>query len=64
MWQEVWTSGTEDRLFELNNGDIPGLLGVVVDQCFPSNPYEHAYMPELEVYPGPNQPPQIWIPIK
>ncbi|WP_339169276.1 AraC family transcriptional regulator [Paenibacillus sp. FSL R5-0341] len=121
MWQEVWTSGTEDRLFELNNGDIQGLLGVVVDQneiqekqmqywiattydgevpeelssftmpaskwsvfevegpmpesmqllwkqiiseWFPSNPYEHAYMPELEVYPGPNQPPQIWIPIK
>nr|WP_307414341.1 effector binding domain-containing protein [Paenibacillus sp. W2I17] len=106
----------DERLFELNNGDIPGLLGVVVDQSeiqekqmqywiattydgevpeglssftmpaskwsvfevegpmpesmqllwkriisewFPSNPYE-----ELEVYPGPNQPPQIWIPIK
>lgn len=121
MWREAWTSGTEDRLFELNNGDIPGLLGVVVDQSeiqekqmqywiattydgevpeglssftmpaskwsvfevegpmpesmqllwkriisewFPSNPYEHAHMPELEVYPGPNQPPQIWIPIK
>ncbi|MEC0125194.1 AraC family transcriptional regulator [Paenibacillus pabuli] len=121
MWQEAYTSGTEDRLFELNNGEIEGLLGVCVDQneiqekqmeywiatayegevpsgllsftvpaskwsvfevqgpmpesmqslwkqiiteWFPSNPYEHAGIPELEVYPGPNQPPQIWIPIK
>ncbi|MGC5772170.1 AraC family transcriptional regulator [Paenibacillus pabuli] len=121
MWQEAYTSGTEDRLFELNNGEIRGLLGVCVDQneiqekqmeywiatayegevpngllsftvpaskwsifevqgpmpesmqslwkqiiteWFPSNPYEHAGIPELEVYPGPNQPPQIWIPIK
>ncbi|QOS79005.1 AraC family transcriptional regulator [Paenibacillus sp. JNUCC31] len=121
MWQEAYTSGTENRLFELNNGAIHGLLGVCVDQneiqkkqmeywiataydgevpegllsfkipaskwsvfevqgpmpesmqslwkqiiseWFPSNPYEHAGIPELEVYPGPNQPPQIWIPIK
>ncbi|EGL17461.1 transcriptional regulator, effector binding domain protein [Paenibacillus sp. HGF7] len=121
MWQEVYTSGTEDRLFHLNNGVIKGLLGVCVDQneiqekqmeywiattydgevpeglstllipsskwsvfevegplpasmqslwkqiiseWFPSNPYEHAGIPELEVYPGPNHPPQIWIPIK
>ncbi|MFC9708733.1 effector binding domain-containing protein [Paenibacillus sp. NPDC056933] len=121
MWQEAYTSGTEDRLFKLNNGAIHGLLGVCVDQneiqekqmeywiataydgevpegllsfkiraskwsvfevqgpmpesmqslwkqiiseWFPSNPYEHAGIPELEVYPGPNQPPQIWIPIK
>ncbi|WP_315796042.1 AraC family transcriptional regulator [Paenibacillus sp. BIC5C1] len=121
MWQDAYTSGTEDRLFELNNGVIQGLLGVCVDQneiqekqmeywiataydgevpeglssftipaskwsvfevegpmpdsmqrlwkqiiseWFPSNPYEHAGIPELEVYPGPHQPPQIWIPIK
>lgn len=121
MWQEAYTSGMEDRLFELNNGGIKGLLGVCVDQSdiqekqmeywiataydgkvpeglvsftippckwsvfevqgpmpesmqslwkqiisewFPSNPYEHAGIPELEVYPGPGHPPQIWIPIK
>lgn len=121
MWQDAYTSGTEDRLFELNNGVIQGLLGVCVDQneiqekqmeywiataydgeepeglssftipaskwsvfevegpmpesmqrlwkqiiseWFPSNPYEHAGIPELEVYPGPHKPPQIWIPIK
>lgn len=121
MWQEAYKSGVEDRLFELNNGIIPGLLGVCVDQgeiqekqmeywiatayegelpeglsaftipaskwavfevqgpmpesmqslwkqivseWFPSNPYEHAWLPELEVYRGMNQPPQIWIPIK
>ncbi|SHN58139.1 transcriptional regulator, AraC family [Paenibacillus sp. ov031] len=121
MWQDAYTSGTEDRLFDLNNGVIQGLLGVCVDQneiqekqmeywiatsydgevpeglssftipaskwsvfevegpmpesmqrlwkqiiseWFPSNPYKHASIPELEVYPGPHQPPQIWIPIK
>ncbi|WP_440117925.1 effector binding domain-containing protein [Paenibacillus sp. QZ-Y1] len=121
MWEEAYKNGVEDRLFELNNGVIPGLLGVCVDQdeiqekqmeywiatayegkvpeglsvftipaskwvvfevqgpmpesmqslwkqivseWFPSNPYEHAWLPELEVYRGMNQPPQIWIPIK
>ncbi|NUU80151.1 AraC family transcriptional regulator [Paenibacillus xylanilyticus] len=121
IWQEAYSSGTEDRLVELNNGAIQGLLGVCVDQTeiedkqmeywigtayegevpeglasitipaskwsvfevqgpmpesiqslwkqivsewFPSNPYEHAGIPELEVYPGHHQPPQIWIPIK
>jgi len=121
MWQEAYLSGTEDRLLELNNGAIRGLLGVCVDQTemeekqmeywigtafdgktpeglssitipaskwsvfevqgpmpesiqslwkqivsewFPSNPYEHAGIPELEVYPGPHHAPQIWIPIK
>ncbi|MGF9698250.1 AraC family transcriptional regulator [Paenibacillus sp. MABNR03] len=121
MWQEAYSSGTEDRLVELNNGAIQGLLGVCVDKTeiedkqmeywigtayegevpeglasitipaskwsvfevqgpmpesiqslwkqivsewFPSNPYEHAGIPELEVYPGHHQPPQIWIPIK
>lgn len=121
MWQEAYSSGTEDRLLELNNGAIRGLLGVCVDQTeieekqmeywigtafdgetpeglssitipaskwsvfevqgpmpesiqslwkqivsewFPSNPYEHAGIPELEVYSGPHHAPQIWIPIK
>ncbi|MFS0870009.1 AraC family transcriptional regulator [Paenibacillus xylanilyticus] len=121
MWQEAYSSGTEDRLIEINNGAIQGLLGVCVDETeiqekqmeywigtayegevpeglasitipaskwsvfevqgpmpesiqslwkqivsewFPSNPYEHAGIPELEVYPGHHQPPQIWIPIK
>ncbi|WP_338541395.1 AraC family transcriptional regulator [Paenibacillus tundrae] len=121
MWQDAYHSGAEDRLFQLNNGLIQGILGVCVDQneihekqmeywiatsydgevpeglsallipaskwCvfevqgpmpasmqalwkqiitewFPSNPYEHTGIPEFEVYPGPNQPPQIWIPIK
>lgn len=120
MWDKAYHEGVEDRLFELNNGVIPGLLGVCVDQTemqanqmeywiataydgdipeglsslhipaskwsvfevegpmpasmqqvwkqiisewFPSNAYEHAYLPELEVYGGPNVAPQIWIPI-
>jgi len=120
MWQKAYHDGIEDRLFELNNGSISGLLGVCVDQSelqskqmeywiatafdgetpeglsclqipastwsvfevegpmpasmqhvwkqiisewFPSNPYTHAYLPELEVYGGANVAPQIWIPI-
>ncbi len=121
MWEEAYNSGLEDRILALNDGVIPGLLGVCVDQAeiqdkqmeywiattykgeqpeglstltfpaskwvvfeveepmpqgiqrlwkrivgewFPSNSYEHAWLPELEVYRGMNQPPQIWIPIK
>lgn len=36
----------------------------IIAEWFPSNSYEHAYLPELEVYGGPNVAPQIWIPIK
>ena len=121
MWEEAYSSGTEDRIAALNNGVIPGLLGVCVDQgeledkqmeywiattydgeqpeglsmltfpaskwvvfeveepmpqgmqklwkrivgeWFPSNAYEHAWLPELEVYRGTGHSPQIWIPIK
>ncbi|WP_426334360.1 AraC family transcriptional regulator [Paenibacillus silvae] len=121
MWQETYKSGMEDRIGALNDGVIPGLLGVCVDQgeiqdkqmeywiattytgeqqeglsvltlpaskwavfevqepmpqgmqklwkrivteWFPSNPYEHAWLPELEVYRGMYDAPQIWIPIK
>ncbi|PEJ52112.1 AraC family transcriptional regulator [Bacillus sp. AFS002410] len=28
MWEEVNSNGTSDRLYELNNGDIKGVLGV------------------------------------
>ncbi|MGQ8871254.1 effector binding domain-containing protein [Paenibacillus sp. TSA_86.1] len=121
MWEEAYSSGLEDRIAALNNGVIPGLLGVCVDQgeiedkqmeywiattyegeqpeglstltfpaskwvvfeveepmpqgiqklwkrivgeWFPSNSYEHAWLPELEVYRGMKHAPQIWIPIK
>lgn len=36
----------------------------IVTEWLPSNPYEHAWLPELEVYRGMHHPPQIWIPIK
>lgn len=121
MWKDAYADGTEDRLFQLNNGEISGVVGVCVDQTevqnqqmeywiatayhgevpeglsqlevpaskwsvfevdgplpdaiqelwrqiisewFPSNPYEHARIPELEVYAGNGASPQIWIPVK
>lgn len=36
----------------------------IVGEWFPSTSYEHAWLPELEVYPGMHQLPQIWIPIR
>ncbi|MBX0316341.1 AraC family transcriptional regulator [Planococcus glaciei] len=123
MWQETNASGLDEKLFELNHGEIEGVLGVCVagegthmdywiaaetddgatgefeemeipaskwgvfevhgpmpdamqdawkkifTEWFPSNPYEPAGTPELEVYPHENayQPDsysEIWIPLK
>ncbi|MDR6725944.1 AraC family transcriptional regulator [Paenibacillus amylolyticus] len=121
MWQEALAEGIEDRLSELNNGIIPGLVGICVDQrqlhdgqmeywiatshsdeipagmygielpavkwvvfeadelapeaiqrlwkyimseWLPTGSYEHAGIPELEVYSGEGAPPQVWIPVK
>ncbi|PYY28152.1 AraC family transcriptional regulator [Paenibacillus illinoisensis] len=43
---------------------LQNLWKQIVSEWFPSNPYEHARTPELEVYAGPHHAPQIWIPIK
>ncbi|CAM3393862.1 AraC family transcriptional regulator [Aeromicrobium ponti] len=32
MWDEVNSDGTGDRLFQLNNGEVKGVLGVCVDK--------------------------------
>jgi AraC family transcriptional regulator len=127
MWDDVHADGTNNRLVQLNNGNIKGILGVCVDkrgnesgenidywigtdykgelpegllsktvpdskwgvfevhgpmpeamqntwkqiysEWFPSNRYEHAGTPELEVYPAedPSKPEyysEIWIPLK
>jgi AraC family transcriptional regulator len=127
MWEDVHGDGTNNRLVQLNNGDIKGVLGVCVDkrggdtgeaidywigtdykgelperflrlivpaskwgvfevhgpmpeamqntwkqifsEWFPSNGYEHAGTPELEVYSleNPSNPDyysEIWIPLK
>lgn len=127
FWDEVNADGTDDLLFQLNNGEIKGVLGVCVadedykenslidywigadhvgdvpesllameipaskwvifevhgpmphamqdtwkqifSEWFPSNSYEHAGTPELEVYSSenPSNPDyysEIWIPIK
>lgn len=53
-------------VFEVE-GEMPAsmqnLWKQIISEWFPSNPYEHAYLPELEVYAGPHNAPQIWIPI-
>lgn len=128
FWQEANKDGTTDHLFKINNGEIKGVLGVIVDknnmgtmlevidywvctelvgetpesleeldipasrwavfevhgpmpdaiqttlkkiltEWFPSNAYEHAGTPELEVYSGedpfsPDYYSEIWIPVK
>jgi AraC family transcriptional regulator len=126
MWNDVHVDGTNDLLFQLNNGEIQGVLGVCVDkrnsgsplmdywiaaahngdtpegllelkipaskwgvfevhgampdamhkawkeifsEWFPSNQYEHAGTPDLEVYSegNPSSPDyysEIWIPLK
>lgn len=127
FWDEVNSDGTDDVLFQLNNGTIEGVLGVCVadesyqenglidywiaadhvgevpenlqsmeipaskwvvfevhgpmpnamqdtwkqiySEWFPSNPYEPAGTPELEVYSSgnassPDYYSEIWIPIK
>ncbi|WP_088043659.1 AraC family transcriptional regulator [Bacillus sp. EAC] len=127
MWDEVNANGTSDRLYELNNGQIKGVLGVctmneeqkskslleywvatehegdspegfekleipaskwaifgitgpmphamqkawrqIFTEWFPSSGYEHAGIPEFEVYPegdpfGEKYYTEIWIPVK
>lgn len=127
FWDEVNADGTDNLLFQLNNGTVEGVLGVCVadkayqenslidywiatahegdvpekflgmeipaskwvvfevhgpmpdamqntwkqifSEWFPSNPYEHAGTPELEVYSdgnasSPDYYSEIWIPIK
>ncbi|WP_286230842.1 AraC family transcriptional regulator [Neobacillus mesonae] len=126
MWDDVNTDGTDNRLIELNNGELKALLGICVDkrcqhpglidywiaadsagdvpdglsaleipaskwavfevhgampdaiqkvwkqiftEWFPSNPYEHAGTPEMELYfsgdaGSPDYYSEIWIPIK
>jgi len=127
LWDEVNANGTSDRLYDLNNGQIKGVLGVctmseeqksknlldywvateyegetpegfekkeipaskwavfgvtgpmphamhkawkqIFSEWFPSSGYEHAGIPEFELYPGgdpfsENYYTEIWIPVK
>jgi len=38
MWEDVHVDGTNDLLFDLNNGQIKGVLGVCVDKRSPGSP--------------------------
>ncbi|NYE08677.1 AraC family transcriptional regulator [Bacillus niacini] len=38
MWDDVHVDGTNDLLFELNNGQLKGALGVCVDKRAPGSP--------------------------
>ncbi|MEK4524639.1 MULTISPECIES: GyrI-like domain-containing protein [Paenibacillus] len=49
---------------ELEPEAIQRLWHYIMTEWFPSTSYQHAGIPELEVYKGDGTPPQVWIPVK